>query len=120
MVSRRTSLAALDAKGAAAAGEEQAQVIVNFGRGGDGRARIARRIFLPDGDGRRDAGDFVDIGLLHALKELARVGGKRFDVAALAFGIDRVEGERDLPEPETPVTTVMALCGISKLMFLRL
>src|SRR6202030_801951 len=26
----------------------------------------------------------------------------------------------DLPEPETPVTTVMALWGISKLMFLRL
>src|SRR5579872_6463004 len=26
----------------------------------------------------------------------------------------------DLPEPETPVTTVMALWGISKLIFLRL
>ena len=26
----------------------------------------------------------------------------------------------DLPDPETPVTTVMALWGISKLMFLRL
>src|SRR5437660_1419220 len=26
----------------------------------------------------------------------------------------------DLPEPDTPVTTVRALCGISKSMFLRL
>src|SRR5438067_7822036 len=26
----------------------------------------------------------------------------------------------DLPEPETPVTTVSALCGISKSIFLRL
>src|ERR1700722_7255328 len=26
----------------------------------------------------------------------------------------------DLPDPETPVTTVIAFCGISKLMFFRL
>src|ERR1700674_831492 len=26
----------------------------------------------------------------------------------------------DLPDPDTPVTTVIALCGISKLIFLRL
>ncbi len=36
----------------------------------------------------------VDVGLLDALEELAGVGGERFDVAALAFGVDGVEGER--------------------------
>ena len=36
----------------------------------------------------------VDIGLLHQLEELARIGRQRFDIAALALGIDRVEGER--------------------------
>src|SRR6185312_15452913 len=30
------------------------------------------------------------------------------------------KASEDLPEPETPVTTVMALCGTSKSMFLRL
>ena len=89
-------VAAADAKGASGAGEEQAQIIVNFGGGGDGGARIARGIFLADGDGRGDAGDFVHVGLLDAIEELAGVGGKRFDVAALAFGVERVEGEAGL------------------------
>ena len=70
---------------------EQAQVIVNFRGRGDGRARIARGIFLPDGDGRSDAGDFVHVRLFDALQKLPRVGGKRFDVAPLAFGVERVE-----------------------------
>ena len=86
--------AALDAKGLAAAGEEQAEVVVDFGGSGYRGARIARGIFLPDGDGRGDTGDFVDIGLFHALEELAGVGGERFDVAALAFGVDGVKGQR--------------------------
>src|SRR6516162_6179394 len=30
------------------------------------------------------------------------------------------KAREDLPEPETPVTTVSALCGMSKSMFLRL
>src|SRR5690242_17882868 len=30
------------------------------------------------------------------------------------------KASEDLPEPETPVTTVSALCGTSKSMFLRL
>ena len=46
-----------------------------------------------DGDGRGDAGNFVDIGFFDALEELPGVGGERFDIAALAFGVDGVEGE---------------------------
>ena len=41
----------------------------------------------------------VDVRLLHPLEELAGVGRQRLDVAALAFGVDRVEGERGLPRP---------------------
>ena len=52
------------------------------------------RVLLPDGDGRRDAVDLVDRRLLHALEELAGIGRERFDVAPLAFGVDRVERER--------------------------
>ena len=35
----------------------------------------------------------LDVRLLHHLQELARIGGERLDIAALAFGIDGVEGE---------------------------
>ena len=49
---------------------------------------------LLDGDGGRQAVDVVDVGLLHHLEELARIGRQAFDVAALALGIDGVEGER--------------------------
>ena len=36
----------------------------------------------------------IEIGLLHHFQELPRIGGERFDVAALALGVDGVEGER--------------------------
>ena len=38
----------------------------------------------------------LDIGLLHHLEELARIGGQRFDIATLALGIDGVEGKAGL------------------------
>src|SRR3546814_1669524 len=38
----------------------------------------------------------IDIGLLHQLQELARIGRQRFHIAALAFGIDGVEGKAGL------------------------
>ena len=85
--------AAVEAGDGAAAGVEEAEVVVDLGGGGDGGAGIARLIFLLDGDGGGEAVHVVDIGLFDALQELAGVGGERFDVAALAFGVDGVEGE---------------------------
>src|SRR5205085_423875 len=58
------------------------------------RARVARRVLLADRDGRADADDFVHIGFIHAFEELPRVSRQRFDVTALTFGIDGVEGQR--------------------------
>ena len=54
-------------------------------------------VFLLDGDGRRDAVDVIDQRLVHPVEELPDVGGKRLDVAALALGIEGVEGERGFP-----------------------
>ena len=51
---------------------------------------------LVDGDGGAEALDVVDVGLLHAAEELAGVGGEGLDVAALALGVDGVEGEGTL------------------------
>ena len=73
---------------------QQAQVVMDFGHGADRRTGIVRRRFLLDRNGRRQPFDQVDVGLFHQLQELARVGRQRLDVAALAFGVQRVEGER--------------------------
>ncbi len=75
---------------------QQAQVVVDFGDRADGGARIVRGRLLLDGDGRRQAFDGVDVRLFHHRQELPRVGGQRFDIAALAFGINGVEGQRGL------------------------
>src|SRR5690606_25380596 len=59
----------------------------------DRGARGAYRVGLGDGDGRRDALDAIALRAVHAVEELARVGAEGLDVAALPFGIQRVEGE---------------------------
>ena len=75
---------------------EQAQVVVDLGDRGDRRARVLRGGLLLDRDRRRQAGDQVDVRLLHQLEELARIGRQALDVAPLALGVDRVEGEARL------------------------
>ena len=76
--------------------EEEAKIIINFGDGRDGRARIAAGGLLVDRNGRGEASDHVDVGFVHNAEEHAGVARKAFDVAALAFGVDRVEGEAGL------------------------
>ena len=75
---------------------EQAQVVVDLRDRADRGARVARRGLLVDRDGRRQALDGVHVRLVHLPQELARVRGQRLHVAALALGVDGVEGERGL------------------------
>ena len=88
--------AALRTVALADAGVEDAQIIVDLGDGADGGARIAAGRLLLDADGRRQAGEVIDVGLADVAQELAGVAGQRFDVAALAFGVEGIEGERAL------------------------
>ncbi len=90
------------AVGRPGAREKQAQVVVDLGHRADGGARVVARRLLLDRDGGRKALDQVDVGLFHQLQELARVGRERLDVAALALGIERVEGERALARAREP------------------
>ena len=85
------------AVGMADAGIQKAQVVVDLGDGPDGRAGVAGGRLLVDGDGRRQALDEVDVGLVHLAQELAGVGREGLDVAALALGVDGVEGQGRLP-----------------------
>ncbi|MNZ98192.1 hypothetical protein D3C78_1174690 [compost metagenome] len=81
------------ATGDAHAGIQQAQVIVNFGNGADRRTRVVRGGLLFDGDRRRQAFDGVDVRLFHHRQELPGISRQRFDVAALAFGVQGVESQ---------------------------
>ena len=72
---------------------ENAQVVVDLSRGGDGGTRSGGRGALLDGDGRREAFDKVHIGALEAIEELTRISREAFDIFALAFGIERIESE---------------------------
>ena len=90
------------AEGRAGAGVEQAQVVVDLGDGADGGARVVAGGLLLDADGRRQALDHVDVGLVHQLQELPRVGRQALDVAPLAFGIQRVEGQAGLARARQP------------------
>ena len=99
---RRDRAAAQVAMRHADVGEQQAQIVVDLRDRADRRARIRSGGLLLDGDGRREPVDQVDIRLLHLLEELAGVRGQRLDVAPLAFGVDRVEGERRLARAGQP------------------
>jgi hypothetical protein len=93
---RLSALPAVQSRGAR---EQQLQVIVDLAHGPDGRARRAHGIELIDRDGRRNMFDPVDLRLVHAIEELARVRGEGLDVAPLALRVQRVEHQRGLAGP---------------------
>ena len=72
---------------------QQTHIIIDFSDRTDSRTRIARCCFLLDGNGRGKALDQIDIRLLHHLQKLPGISGERFDIAALAFGVNRIKGK---------------------------
>ena len=75
---------------------EQAQVVVDLGGGAHRRARGADRILLLERHRRPHVLDAIHVGPIDPVEEHARVRRERFDVAPLALGEQRVEGERGL------------------------
>ena len=73
--------------------KQQTHEIVYLGDGADRRARIAPGGFLLNGNDGTQTRYFFHVGALHTAHELPRVGGKSFHIAALPFGIYRVECE---------------------------
>ena len=82
-----------------AARVKQAQVVVDLGGRGYGRARIAGGVLLLDGDGRGEPVDEINVRLLDPLEKLARVRRQRLHVAPLPLGVDGVEGQRRFARP---------------------
>jgi hypothetical protein len=90
-------LVVVGAIGRAGAGVEQAQVVVDLGDGAHGGAWVVAGGLLLDGNGRAQALNHIDIGLVGLLQELSGVGRETFDIAALALGIERIERQARLP-----------------------
>ncbi len=87
-------LAAIGTMGHADRRIEQAQVVVDLGDGADSGARTTAGGFLLNGNRWAKAVDRVDVGAFHLVEKLAGVGRKRFDIAPLALGVNRIESER--------------------------
>ena len=68
-------------------------MIVELSHGADGRARRAHGIGLIDCDRWRNPFDSIHRGFIHAIEELARVGGKGFNITPLPFCIHCIEGQ---------------------------
>src|SRR5206468_11290639 len=75
---------------------QHAQIVVDLRDGADGGARVLAGRLLLDADGGREAGQIIDVRLLKLAEKLPRVRRQRLDVPALAFGVERIEGERAL------------------------
>ena len=79
--------------GAANAGEQDAQVVVDFRGGGHGGTRVANVHLLLDGNGRWNAFYGIYVRFYHAAQELPGIGGKAFCKAALALCKEGVKGQ---------------------------
>ena len=96
---RGDRLAAARAVRLSEAREEDPQVVVDLAHRADRRARVGDGRALLDGDRRREAAHRLDGGALHLLEELPRPRREALDVAPLALGVERVEGEAALAGP---------------------
>ena len=76
--------------------EEQTQEIGDFGDGAHRAPGIVAGGFLLDGDDGTQAVHALHFGLFEYAHEVLGVGRKGIHVAALAFGVDGVEGEGTL------------------------
>ncbi len=92
----RDRSAALRAVAGADPGVEYAKIIVDLGDCADRAARALAGRFLGDRNRRAQALDPLDVRLGHLAEKLPRVAREALDVAALALGVERVEGQRAL------------------------
>ena len=78
------------------------QVVVNFGDGSDSTPRRRPKILLFDRDRWREPFNLFDFWFFQLIDELPRVGAKAFDVASLAFGVNRIHRHRRLTTSRRP------------------
>ncbi|CAA6676882.1 hypothetical protein [Lentimonas sp. CC4] len=75
-------------------GEPSFKEVAEFGNGADGGARCFDGVGLLDRNGGADVFDRIDFGAIHQIHELTSVGREGLYIAALAFGMQRLEYQR--------------------------
>ena len=76
--------------------EKQFQVVVNLRRRANGGTRVTAAHLLLNGNGGRNAFNIVGFGLVDTPQKLPRVCRQALNIAALPFGVERVERQRRL------------------------
>ena len=76
--------------------KQQTQIIVNLRHRAHCRTRIAARRLLVDRNRRTQAFNIIHIRLIHLPQKLACIGRQRLHITALAFSVNRVEGQAAL------------------------
>ena len=95
--------AAVRTKRLSRARKKHAEIIVDLRDRRDRRTRVRRMAFLVDGNRRRKSFDLIHVRLVEPAQKLPRVRGKRFDVAALAFGERSYRTPSSIfPNPKAP------------------
>src|SRR5436190_3823622 len=95
-------LAAAMARNLAQTSEQQPQIIVDFGRCGDGAAGIRDSRALVDANDRSEAVNRINIGPLQLVEELPGIDGEAFDILPLPLGKQRVERQTTLARAAGP------------------
>jgi len=73
------------------AGIQQTQIIVNFGYGSHCGTRVFRRGLLVDGNRRGQPLNVIHVRFIQLPQKLAGIGRKRFHIAALPLGVNRIK-----------------------------
>ena len=77
-------------------------MVVQLGHGPDGGARGPHRAVLVNGNSRQNAVNTLDLGLVHAVEKLPRIGREALDIAPLAFSVQDIESQTRLARPTDP------------------
>ena len=90
------NLTALQASRHAALDEQEPQVIEDLGQRADRGPGFSCTRPPADGNGRRQVPDELRVGLVKSFEELADVGRKALQIAALGLRVQRIENEAAL------------------------
>ena len=112
--------AAVYAVSTAHARKKQAEIVIDLRSRRHSGSRITRRIFLSDGDCRRNAVDAVGIWLFNALKELSRISRQGLNIAPLTFSVNGVKGKRGLARSGDPGHDRQGVVGDLKVNVLQI
>ena len=100
--------------------KHQPQIIIDLRNGAHGGSRIMRSGFLFNRNRRRQTLDMIDVRFLHNREKLPRIGGQRFHITTLTFGIKRIKRQRRFARTRKPGNNYQFVAGDSNINILKI